>query len=60
MRDDDVLFEIRRIGSYAKVAAIDPETNTEVSTVGPASTDDRTLRMAALRKLKYVLAKRSG
>jgi len=55
----EVLFELRQIGNSVKVTAIDVATNTEVSTLGPASAGVHGLKMAALRKLNYVLAERA-
>lgn len=55
----EVLFEFRKIGNSVKVSAIEPVTNTEVSIVGPASAGEHTLKMAAIRKLQYVLAKQA-
>ena len=52
----EVLFELRQIGNTVKVTAIDVATNTEVSTMGPASAGQHGLKLAALRKLNYVLA----
>ena len=40
-----------QIGIYAKVAAIDAATRVEVTVMGPASANPRTLEQAALRKL---------
>lgn len=54
----EVLFELRRIGASMKVTAIDPETNTEVSFVGPASASRQALQRLAVRKLLYVLGRR--
>ena len=51
------LIEIVTIGAYAKVTAIDPETGTEVCTMGPSNADRATLESAALAKLEYVLKK---
>lgn len=53
----DVLFEFRRIGAYVKVSAIDPVTGTEVCIVGGATMGEAQLKLVALRKLDYVLAK---
>ncbi|HXK53081.1 MAG TPA: hypothetical protein PK405_00185 [Hyphomicrobiales bacterium] len=47
----DVYFERTQIGIYAKVAAIDAATRVEVTVMGPASANPRTLEQAALRKL---------
>lgn len=55
----EVLFEFRRVGAYVKVSAIDAATGTEVSIVGDASAGQTQLKMTALRKLEYVLAKQS-
>jgi len=56
----EVLFELRQIGNTVKVTAIDVATNTEVSTMGPPSAGEHNLKLAALRKLDYVLAARRG
>jgi hypothetical protein len=52
----EVLFEFRQIGASVKVSAIHVATDTEVSLVGAASAGEYALRMAATRKLVYVLA----
>jgi len=54
---NEVIFEFRRIGNSVKVSAIDPATNTEISIVGPATAGEHALKMAALRKLQYVLGR---
>jgi hypothetical protein len=41
-----------------QVSAIDPVTRTEVSIVGDRSRSEAALARIAVRKLKYVLAKR--
>jgi hypothetical protein len=56
----DVIFEFYRVGNSVKVSAVDTETLTEVSVVGPATASETTLRQNALRKLEFVLAKRAG
>ncbi len=56
----EVLFELRRIGNVVKVSAIHVETCTEVCVVGPPAAGPYALRMAAMRKLNYVLAGRRG
>ncbi len=53
-----IYFEHTRIGTYAKVAAIDSESGAEVSIMGPASADPRMLEQAALRKLDAHLRRR--
>jgi hypothetical protein len=55
----DVIFELRRVGNAVKVSAVDTETMTEVSVMGPATAAEATLRQAALRKLEFVLARRA-
>lgn len=52
-----VYFEMRRVGNYLKVSAIDSETATEVSVVGPAIGNQEMLKQTALKKLRYVLEK---
>jgi hypothetical protein len=56
----EVLFEFRQIGNTVKVSAIDPASNTEVSIMGPASAGEHNLKMIALRKLHYVMARRDA
>ncbi len=56
---DEVLLEFIPIGSSVKVSAIDPATAVEVSVVGPASAPRAYLERTAIRKLKYVLARRA-
>lgn len=53
-----VLFEFIRMGAYVKVSAIDTETNTEVSIVGPPAAGEAALKATALKKLHYVLDKK--
>jgi hypothetical protein len=55
-----VLFEFVRVGNSIKVCAIDPETNTEISIVGDPAAGEERLKLIAVRKLEYVLAKRKG
>jgi len=55
----EVLFELRQIGNTVKITAIDVATNVEVSTMGPVAAGQHGLKMAALRKLDYVLAQRA-
>jgi hypothetical protein len=52
-----VYFELTRQGRYAKATAIDAETGTEVSVVGPADAADSILKANALRKLEFMLGK---
>jgi len=54
----EVLFEIRAFGMSARVAAVHVETNTEVVVVCPATYTEFSMRQAALRKLRTVVAKK--
>lgn len=56
----EVLFEIHRIGNSVKVAAIDPITNTEVVVVGSPHMSPYSLKINAIRKLRYVIAKKQA
>ncbi len=60
VRLSEVLFEFHRIGNYVRVSAIDTRTNTEVQIVGATGYNQEMLKRVALRKLKYVLAKKRG
>ncbi|MBL6951069.1 MAG: hypothetical protein ISR50_00435 [Alphaproteobacteria bacterium] len=53
------LVEFRAIGSSVKVSAIDPVTLVEVSIVGPTSVSEAELSRLAVRKLEYMLRKRT-
>jgi len=57
VRLGQVLFEFRQVGSYVRVSAIDVRTNTEISMVGDPAAGQEGLKRAAVRKLKYVIAK---
>lgn len=56
----EVLFELHRVGSYVRVSAIDARTNTEITIVGDPKVGERNLKQAAMRKLKYVIAKNAN
>jgi hypothetical protein len=56
----DAIIEFQTIGQAVKVSAIDPVTLTEVSIVAPSSATERDMTAAVLRKLRYVLARRSA
>jgi len=56
----EVILEFRAIGNAVKVTAVDPKTLIEVSIMGAATAGKEALKRAALRKLRYVLAKRGG
>lgn len=53
----EVLFELQRVGSYVRVIAVCARTNTEITMVGDPKVSERALKDAAMRKLKYVIAK---
>ena len=53
----EVLFEMKQIGQYVRIIAIDPLSGTEVISIGDSSVDTETLKGMAARKLKYVIAK---
>jgi hypothetical protein len=53
----EYLLEFIPNGNFVKVCAIDPETGTEVSIVGPADGGEELLSRTAVNKLKYVLRK---
>ena len=55
-----VLFEFYREGNAVRVCAIDPDTNVEIIMVGAARYSESVLKNMAIRKLKYVIAKKSG
>lgn len=57
-RNTDVLIEFYRVGAYVKVSAVDAATSTEVSIVGAPEAGEAALAQAAVRKLRYVMAKR--
>ena len=56
----EVLFEFHRLGNVVKVTAIHVATGTEISLVGAPAAGEYGLKMAAIRKLVYVLGKREG
>jgi len=54
----NIILEFQQIGNSVRVAAVDPETLTEVSIVGPPNAGIEVLKQTAIRKLKYVMEKR--
>jgi len=54
----EVLFEFHRVGNYIRVIAVDPHSNVEITMVGDPSVGETALKQAAMRKLKYVIAKK--
>ena len=53
------IVEFIPLGNSVKVTAVDPETGTEVSIVGTASAGRRELAALAVRKLRFVLDKKT-
>jgi hypothetical protein len=59
--EGEVIFEFLRIGNSVRVSAVHVATDTEITLVGAPSVGEYGLKLAALRKLNYVLAqKRNG
>jgi hypothetical protein len=56
----EVLFEFVRLGNAVKVSAVDPVTNIEVSIVGPRRASLHILKMVAVRKLRWAIARASA
>lgn len=54
----EVLFEFHHVGSYVRVIAVDPYSNVEITMVGDPKLSEKTLKAVAMRKLKYVIAKK--
>ncbi len=54
-----VIIEFLPSGSYVKVSAFDPVSMVEVSIVGNPASGEAGLKQVVLRKLKYVLEKKS-
>ena len=55
----EVLFEFIRVGNSVKVNAFDTNTLVEISIVAPHTAPVQHLKMLALKRLDYVLAKRA-
>lgn len=56
----EVLFEFRQVGGTVKVTAIHVATGTEAVLVGAVNAGEYALKMAAIRKLAYVLNRAVG
>ncbi|MGE0740729.1 MAG: serine hydroxymethyltransferase [Hyphomonadaceae bacterium] len=54
--DNDVIFEITRVGDVQRVAAIDVASGVEVIVVAPANAALADVRALALKKLEKALA----
>jgi hypothetical protein len=60
LSEDGYIIEFHQVGAYVKVSALDPATLTEVSVPVPANLSQRQAAEVAVRRLKYVLARRNG
>jgi hypothetical protein len=56
---DEVILEFVQVGALVRVSAMEPTTLTEVVIYGPATAGEAALRQLVLRKLDYVLGRRS-
>ena len=54
----EVYFEFVAIGNVVKVTAIDSQTGTEVSAMGPASSSQADLQQLVLQKLRLRLKRK--
>ena len=53
----EVIIEFYPVGNLVRVSAMDTATLTEVTTSGPASAGEATLKRNAVKRLEYVLKK---
>jgi len=62
MRSDEhgVIVEMIAVGRYVRVTAVDTLSGTEVTLVGDPRRGERSLRAAAVRKLRFVMAKKDN
>ncbi len=62
MRSDEhgVIVEMIAVGRYVRVTAVDTRSGTEVTLVGDPRRGERSLREAAVRKLRFVMAKKDN
>lgn len=58
VNDSRIIIEFIQVGAYVKVSAVDPVSLVEVSIVGDPSASRNTLEQNAIKKLKFVLAKK--
>lgn len=54
----EVIFEHVTLGNAVKVSAIHTKSGTEISMMGPANLDRKSLETLALRKLVYVMSRK--
>ncbi len=59
MSGREVLFEMSRVGAYMKVVAVEAETGTEISIVGPATAPPEVLKRQAVNRLLFVLKRKA-
>ena len=58
INDSRIIIEFIQVGAYVKVSAVDPVSLVEVSIVGDPAASRNTLEQNAIKKLKFVLAKK--
>ena len=52
----EVLIEFQQIGNVVKVTAVDPDTLSEVSLMGPPSAGQGMIKRNVINKLNYALS----
>ncbi len=60
MSERDIILEFITLGNSVKVTAVDPDTGIEAVIVASPHTPRSVLSDLALRKLRYVTARREG
>jgi phage head maturation protease len=58
-QEQGYIIEFHQIGNVVKVSAMDPRTLIEVSMVGAPNAGDAELTRLVVRKLEYMIAKRT-
>ena len=56
----EIYFEFMVQGSVVRVTAIDPKTGCEAAVLGPSGASRAAMQAAAMRKLDYVIRRKSG
>lgn len=51
----ETIVEVRRVGHWLRVAAVDPDTGLEATAMGPVSAGEESLTRLALGKLARLL-----
>lgn len=59
LRGREVIIEFHQIGQFVKVSAMDVKSLTEISIQGPVTAPEDMLRRNALKRLEFVLRKKS-